>query len=319
MVSTKRKIVPYSVPLPYTPEDAERIRRTGKLEYVEFVPRPENETGFYLADLSGCPILSWPPELPKFDPRGHPAAGSFIHWKKAQDSKVGIPGNYFSFKGGGLIPCHSALEHRHLSHFEMNPFVVEIRTQYPEWNSSLYWEYRKMGMRMPKRALMTIDFLLTLKIPGRASLHYHAVSTKPHEFLQNPAVQKRHKREVASVTLWGCTHEVMTQHSVTDMEAINNCRLFEYMREVDDIASYRSVAIDMATALLSDPTTGTCDQKIGRASKRFGWTLNEGYRIFAIANFLGYLSLNHEFELLLDKPLIIGKWMAREVQGAKYE
>ncbi|XLZ68741.1 hypothetical protein ABT364_19630 [Massilia sp. SR12] len=305
MANQKRKIDSYSIPLPYTPEDAARIRRTGQLQHVPVIPRPENETGFYLADLTGNPILSWPPALPKYDPRGHRSAGSFVHWKKAQDSKVGIPGNYFSFKGGGLIPCHSALEYRHLSHFEMNPFVVEIRTQYAEWRSSLYREYERQGMRMPKRALMTIDFLLTLKIPGRADFHYHAVSTKPYELLTDPKVQSRHRREVASLAVWGCTHEVMTQHSVTDMEAINNCRLFEYMREVKDIGCYAKLASDMATALLNDPTVRTCDQKIGSVARQFGWTLNEGYRVFAIANFLGYITLNHEYELILDKPLVV--------------
>ncbi len=305
MAYQKRKLIADRSHLPYTPGDAARILRTGQLEHVEHFLRPENETGFYLADLPGRPILSWPPDLPDYDPRGNPSALNFEHWKKAQDSKIGIAGNYFSFKGHGLVPCHSALEHRHLSHFEMNPFVVEIRTQYPEWKLSLYQEFNSMAMRMPKRGLMTIDFLLTLKIPGRSGIHYHAVSTKPYEKLLQPKVQRRHEREAELLMHWGCTHEVMTEHSISLNESINNRRLFEYMRYTDDIASYRAAALDLAGALLNDVTLRTCDQKIELIAKRFGWSQNKSYRIFGIANFLGYLGLNRNYPLLPDKPLYL--------------
>jgi len=305
MAYPKRKLIADCSHLPYTADDAARIFRTGQLDYVETIPRPENETGFYLADLLGRPILSWPPDLPKFDPRGNPSAADFEEWKKAQDSKIGIAGNYFSFKGCGLVPCHSDLEKRHLSCFEMNPFVIEIRGQYPEWERSVYRKYKALGMRMPKRSLMTIDFVLTLKIPGRPGLHYHAVSIKPYELLLQSSVQKRHKREVALLREWGCTHEVMTEHSITASQVMNNRRLFEYMRYTESISTYRAAASDMAVALLKDVVLRTCDRKIEIVANRAGWSLNEGYRIFAIANFLGYLAINHKHELLPDKPLYL--------------
>jgi hypothetical protein len=305
MAYPKRKLIADCGHLPYTADDAARIVRTGQLDYVQNFPRPENETGFYLADLLGEPILSWPPDLPKFDPRGNPSAAEFESWKKAQDSKIGIAGNYYSFKGCGRVPCHSGLEERHLGCFEMNPFVVEIRGQYPEWDRSVYWKYKNMGMRMPKRSLMTIDFVLTLNIPGRAGLHYHAVSIKPHELLLEPSVQRRHKREAALLREWRCTHEVMTEHSITVNQAINNRRLFEYMRCTKNIAAYRTAASDMAVALLNDVVLRTCDRKIEIVASRAGWSLDEGYRIFAIANFLGYLAINHKHELLPDKPLYL--------------
>jgi hypothetical protein len=291
--------------IPYTPDDALRIRQTGQLDYIPTFSKPPNLSGFSLEDLRGRPILSWPPELPDFDPRGHPSAPKFQHWKKAQDSKIGIAGNYFSFKGGGLVPCHSALERCHLSHFEMNPFVVEIRCQYPEWERSIYRLYESMGLNIPKNKLMTIDFVLTLKIPGRTGFHYHAVSTKPYEKLMLPAVLRRHAREFNLLRRWGCTHEIMTEHSITRREGINCRRLLEYMRYVEDIGSYQSAALNMANAFFSRTVRGTCDWEIGAVSSHFGWNLNEGYRIFAIANFLGYLALNHDYKILPDHPLVL--------------
>ncbi|WP_233578548.1 TnsA endonuclease N-terminal domain-containing protein [Aquitalea sp. FJL05] len=305
MAYPKRRLIADCSHLPYTPDDAKRILRTGKLDYVESFPRPENATGFYLADLVGKPILSWPPELPKHDPRGHPSTPKFEAWKKAQDSKIGIAGNYFGFKGGGLTPNHSGLEERCLYHFGMNPFVVEVRAQYPEWERGMYQECKEMNLRMPKRGVITIDFLLTLKMPGGSGFHYHAISVKPYEKLKQLSVQKRHLREVELLHWWGCTHEIMNEHSISIREHINNRRLFEYMKMVNDVSAYQEVASNMATILLSETKFEICDQRVSAAAGYLGLGRDAGYRIFAIANFLGYLTLDHEHEILPDKPLVL--------------
>lgn len=307
MAYPKRRLIADCSHLPYTPDDAERILRTGQLDYIHSFPRPENKTGFYLSDLPGWPILSWPPELPKYDPRGHLSTPNFEPWKKAQDSRIGIAGNYFGFKGSGLTPSHSGLEGRCLYHFGMNPFVIEVRAQYPEWKRSIYQEYKSMNLRMPKRCVITIDFILTLKIPGRSGLHYHAVSVKPYEYLKKLSVQERHQREVELLGEWGCTHEIMTEHTITQREHVNNMRLFEYMKKVEDISIYQEAASNMAMVMLNELMPGACDQLISIAANHFGWSLDEGYRIFAIANFLGYLAINHEYEILPDKSLVLDR------------
>lgn len=294
-----------SSPLPFTPADAQRIARTGQLDALPSIPRPGSLSNFYIEDIKGNSVLEWPRELPNYDPRGHHSAPKFEHWKKAQDSKIGIAGNYPSFKGCGLVPCHSALERRHLSYFEMNPHVIEIRAQYPEWDRSSYRLHESLGLNMPKRGLITIDFVLTLKIPGETVLRYHAVSSKPHGQLADPAVQRRHQREFDLLSRWGCTHQIMTEHSVTRRQAINCHRLFEYMRYVEDIGALRESALHMANALLSQKTRGTCDQRIKAATDRMGLCLNEGYRVFAVANFLGYLEIDQKYEILPDHPLVL--------------
>ncbi|WP_332852687.1 hypothetical protein [Duganella sp. S19_KUP01_CR8] len=294
-----------SRPLPFTPADAQRIARIGQLDALPSFLRPESLSNFYIEDIKGGAVLEWPRELPDIDPRGHYSAPRFEHWKKAQESRIGIAGNYPSFKGRGLVPCHSALERRHLSYFEMNPHIVEIRAQYPEWDRNSYRLHESLGLNMPKRGLITIDFVLTLKIPGEAALRYHAVSSKPHGQLTDPAVQRRHQREFDLLSRWGCTHQIMTEHSITRRHGTNCNRLFDYMRYVDDIGVLRDSALHMANSLLSQKTRGTCDQRIKAAAEKIGLSLNEGYRVFAVANFLGYLEVDHKYEILPDCPLVL--------------
>lgn len=298
-------VIADSSPLPFTPADAERIARTGQVDALPSFSRPDSLSNFYIEDIRDGSVLEWPQKLPDFDPRGHHSAPRFEHWKKAQDSRIGIAGNYPSFKGCGLVPCHSALERTHLSYFEMNPHVVEIRAQYPEWDRNSYRLHESLGLNMPKRGLITIDFVLTLKIPGESTLRYHAVSSKPYGKLTDPAVQRRHQREFDLLSRWGCTHQIMTEHSVSRRQAINCHRLFEYMRYVDDISALRESAQLMAKALLSQKMIGTCDQRISAAAEGTGFSLNEGYRAFGVANFLGYLEVDHRYEILPDHQLVL--------------
>lgn len=293
-------------PIAYTPADAKYVRETGNLAWVQTFERPANETGFYLADLPGRPFLEWPPALPEADPRGHPNATEFEGWKKAQASKVGIAGNFASIKGRGKVACHSNLERRLLFSFEMNPYVVEIRTQYPEWNSDLYWTLKELGLRMRKRDLITIDFILTLKIPGRPGFHYHAVSCKPYEKLKKGTVKRRHQREIALLAKWGCTHEVMTEHSLTDLEDENNLRLHDFMvRSRKRIAFYTEAARKFAEFLLSLPIGGTADRLIGIVCKKLRCSLKHGYRCLALAHFRGFLEVDHRYPLLPESRLVV--------------
>lgn len=307
MAQSRRKLSVGRGPLPYTPEDAVHIRQTGRLDYVRSFPRPLNQSGFYLSDLTGRPLLSWPPELPRHDTRGNPSVPEFEAWKKAQDSKIGIAGNYFSFKGRGRVPCHSSLEHGHLSCFEMNPFIVEIRTQYPEWSRSQYLQTKGNQVRMPKHSLMSIDFMLTIKIPGRLGLHYHGVSTKPYELLSDPAVRRRHERETAMLAEWGCTHEIMTEHTFTSNEVRNNQRLLQFMLHTEDISTHEDEAAALADQLSEDNVLRSFDKKIDLVARRSGWTRDKGYRVFAIANFLGYLAVDHAYEIFPERPLHLQK------------
>lgn len=95
----------------------------------------------------------------------------------------------------------------------------------------------------------------------------------------------------------------MTEHTFGLNESVNNQRLLQYMLYVEDISLHQTEALDLTNIISRDRALKTCDSKIDMAASYLGWTRDKGYRIFGIANFLGYLRLDHAYELLPDKPL----------------
>lgn len=201
-----------------------------------------------------------------------------------------------------MVPCHSNLEYAHLICFEMNPFVVEIRNQYPEWNRAKYLELKEIGARMPKKSLITIDFVLTLKIPGRTGFHYHGISTKPYSLLSQKSVKQRHEREEKMLAEWGCTHEIMTEYTFTENEVINNQRLAQYMLHTANIEEHEGEAEALAEVLQQSTEKQSYDFKMENMAEIFGWTRDKAYKILAIANFLGIISIDHEDEIFPEAP-----------------
>ncbi|PLY59582.1 hypothetical protein HBH1_02092 [Herbaspirillum sp. BH-1] len=302
MPTRRPQVISHTPPLPFTAADAEYIARTGKLKYERPYVRPKNESNFYLDDLTGHPILSWPPELPECDPRGNASAPAFDPWKKATDSTEGIAGNDFSFKAGGrIVPFHSYVEAKIFSCLEMNPFVVEIRPQYPEWDAAKLFKRAAEGKKMLKTSILTIDFMLTLKYPDDPKLYYHAISCKPYDLVAGAA--KRHLKEFTYVNMWRCTHEIMTEFTYTEQQSVNCRRLMQYMRYVQDISSHKENAARLALSLARQSHGATTDQRIDQACAQHSWHRDEGYRYFGIAAFLGYVIPNHDFELWPTKPL----------------
>lgn len=291
--------------LPFSRGEVERLRARND-EVEKKIPfDPEHPELLELRKLAGNPILAWPPQLPPRDPRGVESAVTFECWKKASASRVGIAGSYFSLKAGGRVACHSHLEARLLRYFEMCPFVVEIRTQYPSWEREKYLWYSAQGRRMPKNAVMTIDFMLTLQIPGYPFRRYHGVSGKPASLVELPRVKGRHGREVGQLWSWGGTHEVMTEETMTDIEFNNYRRLFSYMYRTTDIRAHAPATADFARALMSTTVTEKLDRAIRMISNRRKYSPMFGYRLFGLANFLGYLRWDHRYSIARELPVKI--------------
>jgi hypothetical protein len=260
---------------------------------------------FRLRHLTGWPVLQWPITLPETDPRGVLSAPNFECWKKASDSRVGIAGYHFSFKAGGKVACHSHLESRLLAYFEMCPFIVEIRTQYPQWNREEFLAYCREGRMFPRNELATIDFMLTLRIPGIPYLIYHVVSAKPRAHLRLRKVKARHERERRGAAEWCATHEVMTELSVTDIEFRSYQRMFEHMKyvEPDEIGELAEEAGLFAHDLLMTKAIGRAARIVSMVGKRRGWDRKKSFRMLAVALFLGYLKWDVRFRYAPTEPL----------------
>jgi hypothetical protein len=259
---------------------------------------PDDPASIRLRLMGGHPVLDWPIALPETDPRGVLSADSFECWKKASESRKGIAGYHYSFKGRGKVACHSWLEARLLRWFEMLPFVVEIRTQYPQWNRAEFLEYCRAGCRYPENKLRTIDFMLRLCLPGLPYHIYHGVSVKPDAKLLDPKVIRRHEKEAAGLWEWGGTHEVMTELTVPEQETTNYERLLSYMGKAsaEEIRLLAAPAADFGRALYKTDAKGPMDRVVGMVGKRRqGWTLKESYRALGVAFFLGHLRWDHKY------------------------
>lgn len=273
---------------------------------VDYPPGEENAASRKLREIDGAPILEWPPLLPDFDPRGHRSVtNGYRPGKKAKASRKGLSGYFFCHKAGTEIPVHSDLERRLLTALELCPYVIEIRAQYSEWDPTYLAEIDRQGRRIARHQIMTIDIMVTLKIPGCSGVVYHAISGKPSALVEKLKNQKRHKNERDAVKVWGATHEVQTELTVPWQEYSNNLLLLAYMKNVDNIAELAVSARAFADVLKRTRIRGMLDRVIEIVARRFGWNVNTGYRIFAVAHFLGYLVWNHDYKLALDKPMML--------------
>ncbi|MDR5855705.1 hypothetical protein P9239_19340 [Caballeronia sp. LZ062] len=258
---------------------------------------PDDPASIRLRLTGGRPVLDWPIALPETDPRGVLSADSFECWKKASDSRKGIAGYHYSFKGRGKVACHSWLEARLLRWFEMLPFVVEIRTQYPQWNRAEFLGYCRAGCRYPENKLRTIDFMLRLCRPGLPYHVYHGVSVKPEAKRLDPLVVSRHEKEAAGLWEWGGTHEVITEQTVPEQETTNYERLLSYMGKAstEEIGRLAAPAAAFGKALNKSKAKGPMDRVVGMVGKRHRWDLKESYRVLGVAFFLGHLRWDHRY------------------------
>ncbi|MFL9954389.1 hypothetical protein PQR65_13395 [Paraburkholderia nemoris] len=307
MAETKQMIIGDCSHLPFSRAEAVRLRVLGEEVETKLPFDPSHPEKVFLRSLAGRPILDWPVALPPRDPRGVESAETFECWKNASASKVGIAGSYFSFKAGGRTALHSHLEARLLRYFEMCPFVAEIRTQYPAWDREKYLWCSERGNRMRKSDVMTVDFMLTLQIPGHPFRVYHGVSGKPAALVGNEKVVSRHGREEDTLWKWRCTHEVMTEETIGEIEFSNYRRLFALMLHVEDIGAHAPAAEQLAHVLYETNARGSLNRVLGMVAKRLGWSLAHGYLLFGIGHFLGYLRWDHRFLLARRLPMMLNK------------
>lgn len=268
---------------------------------VQDIARPP---GLSMRELVGRPTLDWPIQLPLRDPRGVVMGPDFECWKKAREGRTGISGNWYSIKTGRMNACHSMLEATIHAYLDMCPFVVEFRTQYPSWDQEEYARYHAAGKRFPKNKVMTVDFMVTLALPGLPYLVYHGISGKPRALIAAPKTISRHEREVSAISRWGSTHEVMDEFVVTRREFANYLLLKQWFLWTD-ISSNMGAAYELSETVKRSNARGPLDRVLPMIGRRLGRTRDESYRLLAVAVFLGYLWLDHRRPLDIQAPLVL--------------
>lgn len=251
------------------------------------------QPSFRLSELKAPIYLPWPIRLPDFDPNGERMGERYLGAKKASASKIGVAGVRRNLKGALVSHIHSHLESRLMLSFLMNPYVLECRTQYPIFDLYDLNRYSKLGQPIPSNKIFTVDFLLTLQQPGTSELRFHCVSGKQKREQDELRVVRRHLKEKHILNQWGCTHEVLDESYVSQVE-YDNCVTLRRWMGSSDISFEVTDAKILADAIRTTSAKGSLSRVLGMISKRFGWDIHHGKKLLAIANFLGYLRVDHK-------------------------
>lgn len=267
------------------------------------------EPSFKLTQCGSRIELYWPIRLPDNDPNGTLLGDGYQGGKRATDSKIGNAGVVYNVKGSKETHLHSALEKRLFVCFYMNPYVLNIRTQY-EIRDEIHQMKCPTKTSQKKSRPLNVDFLLTLQVPDSSSIQYHCISGKPLAKQRLRKHQRRHLKEKRILAPW-CTHEVMHKLSFSDIH-YNNCwQLRQWMNNFD-INEHQTKARTFATELNTSTASGTLARVLQLVGKRVGISKGLERQTFALAAFLGYLAVDPNHELRIGKELFLMKGLGHD-------
>lgn len=293
MPQPPKKIIADCSHLPFSRGHAERLRAAAPSP-IEKIPFDASRWwNLKLRRLAGLPVLDRPPALPDFDPLGVACGAGYRPRTKATKSRFGNAGNYAVRKSSFFAPNHSGLENRILMYAEMCPFVVDIRTQYDIWDSERWGT--QYGKHIPNSQKKALDFLLTLDIPGQPDFIYHCIFVKREADLVKPEVVTRLNTEVQWLRPLFISLEVMTEHSVPDIE-YRNLKYFNALtRKFDSLEPLIPDAKKFASRLLKSHAKGSVERVVGMVGRRCGYTFSEAVILFGVAIYIGVLEWDHRY------------------------
>ncbi|CAN7770612.1 TnsA endonuclease N-terminal domain-containing protein [Caballeronia sp. LjRoot34] len=185
-----------------------------------------------------------------------------------------------------------------------NPYVIDLREQYPVYDPADFWRANASGERMVRRQVMTIDLVLTYILPGSNTPRYHAISVKHAGYDPSPKDREREDRERTAMAVRGWTWELIRANEIPRIEVENYMLLHSFMRYTDALSSYESARI-FARCLNQSSAKGKMSSVVKRISKRLCIEPDEGFRLFAVAVAYGFLTLDHSRRLKLHEPIAL--------------
>jgi hypothetical protein len=185
-----------------------------------------------------------------------------------------------------------------------NPYVIDLREQYPVYDPGDFWRANASGQRMKRKQVMTIDLILTYVLPGSNTLRYHAISVKHAGYAPSPKDRAREERERTAMAARGWTWELIRANEIPRVEVENYMLLHSFMRHTDAPSSYESARI-FARCLNQSSAKGKMCSVVKRISKRLSIEPDEGFRLFAVAVAYGFITLDHGRRLKLHEPMAL--------------
>jgi hypothetical protein len=185
-----------------------------------------------------------------------------------------------------------------------NPYVIDLREQYPVYDPGDFWRANASGQRMQRKQVMTIDLVLTYILPTSETLRYHAISVKHAGYEPSPKDLEREERERKAMVARGWTWELMRANEIPRIEVENYMLLHSLMRHTDASSSYESARI-FARCLNHSSAKGKMSSVVKRISKRLRIEPDEGFRLFPVAVAYGFITLDHTRRLKLHEPIVL--------------
>ncbi|MGF6635529.1 hypothetical protein [Paraburkholderia sp. MM6662-R1] len=185
-----------------------------------------------------------------------------------------------------------------------NPYVVDLREQYPVYDPRDFWRANASGQRMQRSQVMTIDLVVTYIHPNSNTLRYHAISVKHAGYEPSPKDRVREQKERRAMSARGWTWELIRANDIPRIEVENCMLLLSFMRHTDAPSSYESARI-FARCLKHSSAKGKMLSVVSRIAKRLRIEPDEGFRLFAVAVAYGFITLDHSKRLKLHEPIAL--------------
>lgn len=188
----------------------------------------------------------------------------------------------------------SVNEYRIFLILEGNPFILDIREQYPLVSKEVL-EALLRGERPNRNEVMTIDLVLTLPpfSPG-GPLRYKALSVKPEGTRSSKANMLRAQREKSRLLSLGWDWGYV---DVPSKVAVANHGKLHGWCTSHGLDSGWEKARDLAALFYRTTSNKTLRRQLAMLAKRLGIREEDQWYTFAAAYYLGFLALDHRYTL----------------------
>jgi hypothetical protein len=246
--------------------------------------------------------LTFPCRLPR-DPRGVRSSPSYRPMLVAgRDNRYSTGWSRFSPKTGRRLQCLSGYENALSYLWDVTPYVLDYREQYPWVSDDLLRQIRLFpDVKISRDKLRTVDFVLTLLREDR-SIGYSVVSFKPAAQCQKPQVQRRLQSEENNCLDFGWTYDRCTEENLKPEEINSAKQIMSWAGDVpfDEVHCEAKVISDyVRTKNRGQPL----DDLLAGAAFELNTSFDGAYQMFAAAVCLGYLPLKLDEKLSLTNPL----------------
>ncbi|BEU27580.1 TnsA endonuclease N-terminal domain-containing protein [Paraburkholderia sp. 22B1P] len=243
-------------------------------------------------------------ELPFRDPYGVPHGTNYVPFNRASDMNIATRATFAGVKVARTHEACSLNEARAIASFNFNPYVVDIREQYPVYSQDAYNRARVSGKRMARSRVMTYDVVLTFAF-DQSRLHYHGVSIKDASKTElSDRDKKRMEREETAFAKRGWTWQMMLGDNFSKRAFGNHMLMRSWIGRIN-IYSSRAYAKAFATRLSGHSLEGSLNEIVARNARYMGISRDYAFTLFGIAVSLGYLYVDHREELRVDRPLTL--------------